>query len=199
MSRKNKADRFPTAEERWPRAGEMIPVNKKDRAFCIGNGKSRSGYDLEKLRPKGLIFGCNAIHREFMPDVLTAVDHGMIHEVYHSGLAQKIPCYFRDWTKVPAMMYETMLYGGLETLAVKLPCIITTDLRLNEPRYASLPNIMKARQKKIEKVEISSYGLDLKERLQTLEVNDPPERKPGVMVKNIEDLLEKLKNEAKVI
>ena len=53
------------------------------RAFCIGNGKSRSGYDLEKLRPKGKIFGCNAIHREFMPDVLTAVDHGMIHEVYH--------------------------------------------------------------------------------------------------------------------
>ena len=111
--------RFPTAEERWPRAGEMLPVNKKDRAFCIGNGKSRSGYDLEKLRPKGLIFGCNAIHREFMPDVLTAVDHGMIHEVYHSGLAQKIPCYFRNWTKVPAMMYETMLYGGLEALEVE--------------------------------------------------------------------------------
>jgi electron transfer flavoprotein beta subunit len=89
--------------------------------------------------------------------------------------------------------------GGLETLSVKLPCIVTTDLRLNEPRYASLPNIMKARQKKIEKVEIASYGIDLKERLKTLEVNDPPERKPGVMVKDIEDLIEKLKNEAKVI
>ena len=82
------------------------------RVFCIGNGESRQGFDLEKLRQYGTIYGCNAIYRDFMPDVLTAVDHGIMHEIYHAGVAQKIPCYFRDWTKVPAMTYETMLYAG---------------------------------------------------------------------------------------
>lgn len=89
--------------------------------------------------------------------------------------------------------------GGLETIKVKIPSIITTDLRLNEPRYASLPNIMKARQKKIDKIELSSLNIDIKNRLAVLEVNEPPSRKQGVMVKDIDELIEKLKNEAKVI
>ena len=84
------------------------------RVFCIGNGESRKGFDLEKLKPYGKIYGCNAIYRDFMPDVLTAVDHGIMHEIYHAGVAQKIPCYFRDWTKVPAMTYESMLYGAMD-------------------------------------------------------------------------------------
>ena len=82
--------------------------------FCIGNGESRTGFDLEKLRPHGKIYGCNALYRDFMPDVLTAVDHGIMHEIYHAGIAQKIPCYFRDWTKVPGMTYESMLYGAMD-------------------------------------------------------------------------------------
>ena len=86
------------------------------RVFCIGNGESRIGFDLEKLRPHGKIYGCNAIYRDFIPDVLTAVDHGIMHEIYHAGIAQKIPCYFRDWTKVPAMTYEPMLMGGISNL-----------------------------------------------------------------------------------
>ena len=86
------------------------------RVFCIGNGESRIGFDLEKLRPHGKIYGCNAIYRDFMPDVITAVDHGIMHEIYHAGVAQKIPCYFRDWTKVPAMTYEPMLMGGITNL-----------------------------------------------------------------------------------
>lgn len=89
--------------------------------------------------------------------------------------------------------------GGLETLKVSIPCIITTDLRLNEPRYASLPNIMKARQKKIEQIEISSMNLNINPRLKVVEVNDPPARKSGIMVKDIDELIQKLKNEAKVI
>jgi len=89
--------------------------------------------------------------------------------------------------------------GGLETLKVSIPCIITTDLRLNEPRYASLPNIMKARQKKIEQIEISSMNLNIDPRLKVIEVNDPPARKSGIMVKDIDELVQKLKNEAKVI
>ena len=83
------------------------------RVFCIGNGESRQGFDLEKLRQHGTIYGCNALYRDFMPDVLTAVDHGIMHEIYHAGVAQKIPCYFRDWTRVPAMTYESMLLGGM--------------------------------------------------------------------------------------
>ena len=89
--------------------------------------------------------------------------------------------------------------GGLETLKVSLPCIITTDLRLNEPRYASLPNIMKARQKKIDSIDVTTLGLNLTPRLSVIEVNDPPERKAGIMVKDIDELMEKLTNEAKVI
>ena len=118
MSRKNKADRFPTADERWPRGGEVIDDKKPIRAYCIGNGESRKGFDLSKLRKTGKIFGCNALYREFMPDVLTSVDHGIMHEIYHAGVAQTIPCYFRDWTKVPAMMYDSMLSGGLDKIEV---------------------------------------------------------------------------------
>ena len=79
--------------------------------------------------------------------------------------------------------------GGLETVKVNLPCVVTTDLRLNEPRYASLPNIMKAKQKKIDVLEIGSFDIDIKERLQVLEVNEPPERKPGIKVDDVEALV----------
>ena len=89
--------------------------------------------------------------------------------------------------------------GGLETVKVNIPCVVTTDLRLNEPRYASLPNIMKAKQKKIDVLEIGSFDIDIKDRLQVLEVNEPPERKPGIKVDDVETLVNKLKNEAKVL
>ena len=89
--------------------------------------------------------------------------------------------------------------GGLETIRIAIPCVITTDLRLNEPRYASLPNIMKAKQKKIEVVEIQTFDIDIKNRLDILEVNEPPERKPGIKVQDVESLVNKLKNEAKIL
>jgi len=89
--------------------------------------------------------------------------------------------------------------GGLETIKVKIPCVVTTDLRLNEPRYASLPNIMKAKQKKIDILDIKELSLDLKKRVEILEVSDPPERKPGIVVPDIDSLVDKLKNEAKIL
>ena len=89
--------------------------------------------------------------------------------------------------------------GGLETIKVKIPCVVTTDLRLNEPRYASLPNIMKAKQKKIDILDINELSLDLKKRVEILEVNDPPERKPGIVVPDVDSLVDKLKNEAKIL
>jgi len=89
--------------------------------------------------------------------------------------------------------------GGLETLSIKLPAIITTDLRLNTPRYATLPNIMKAKKKPLDVVTPETLGVDVVPRLTTLRVVEPPKRKGGVMVADVAALVDKLKNEAKVI
>ena len=89
--------------------------------------------------------------------------------------------------------------GGLETVALKLPAVVTTDLRLNEPRYASLPNIMKARKKPIETMKPADLGVDPAPRLSVLKVTEPPKRGAGVKVKTVQELVEKLRNEAKVI
>lgn len=89
--------------------------------------------------------------------------------------------------------------GGLETLALKGKAVITTDLRLNTPRYASLPNIMKAKKKPIETVSPADLGVDVAPRLKTLKVSEPPVRKAGIKVGSVAELVEKLKNEAKVI
>ncbi|WP_394248493.1 electron transfer flavoprotein subunit beta/FixA family protein [Vibrio profundi] len=89
--------------------------------------------------------------------------------------------------------------GGLETLKLTIPSIISTDLRLNEPRYASLPNIMKAKRKPLEVITADSLGVDLVQHQEVLEVMPPPERQAGVMVDNVAQLVDKLKNEAKVI
>ncbi|WP_448207752.1 electron transfer flavoprotein subunit beta/FixA family protein [Azospirillum sp. sgz302134] len=89
--------------------------------------------------------------------------------------------------------------GGLETVALNLPAVITTDLRLNEPRYASLPNIMKAKKKPLDVVKADSLGVDIAPRLKTLKVVEPASRKAGVKVADVAALVDKLKNEAKVI
>ncbi len=89
--------------------------------------------------------------------------------------------------------------GGLETIALSLPAVITTDLRLNEPRYVTLPNIMKAKKKPLEIVKPEDLGVDIAPRLKTLKVEEPPKRTAGVMVADVAALVEKLKNEAKVI
>ena len=89
--------------------------------------------------------------------------------------------------------------GGLETLSLKLPCVITTDLRLNEPRYASLPNIMKAKQKPLATMTAADLGVDLTPRLTVLKVTEPGKRKAGIKVKDVAELVDRLKNEAKVI
>ncbi len=89
--------------------------------------------------------------------------------------------------------------AGLETLNITLPAVITTDLRLNEPRLPKLPDIMKAKKKPIDVIEADSLGVDLAHRLKVLKVSAPPERKPGVIVANAAELIDKLKNEAGVL
>ena len=89
--------------------------------------------------------------------------------------------------------------GGLQTVAVKLPAVMTADLRLNEPRYASLPNIMRARKKPIEQKTLAELGVTNKQRLKILKVEEPQTRKAGVKVKNVAELVEKLKQDAGVL
>jgi electron transfer flavoprotein beta subunit len=89
--------------------------------------------------------------------------------------------------------------GGLETLSLTLPAIITTDLRLNEPRYVTLPNIMKAKKKQLDTVKPEDLGVDVKPRIKTLKVSEPPKRSAGIKVADVAALVDKLKNEAKVI
>ena len=89
--------------------------------------------------------------------------------------------------------------GGLETVSLSLPSIVTTDLRLNEPRFVKLPNIMKAKKKPLEIIPVDSLGLDTASRVKILKVEDPPQRAAGIKVNSVEELIDKLKNEAKVI
>jgi len=89
--------------------------------------------------------------------------------------------------------------GGLETLKIKLPAVITTDLRLNEPRYVTLPNIMKAKKKPMETIKPADLGVDVTPRIKTLKVSEPPKRSAGIKVPDVATLVSKLKNDAKVI
>jgi electron transfer flavoprotein beta subunit len=89
--------------------------------------------------------------------------------------------------------------GGIENIEVNLPAIVTTDLRLNEPRYASLPNIMKAKRKPIDEINVEDLNIDIEPRLEILKVEEPKSREAGIMVKSVDEMIEKLKNEAKVI
>ncbi len=96
------------------------------------------------------------------------------------------------------IMVTREIDGGLETLALKLPAVVTTDLRLNEPRYASLPNIMKAKSKPLEKIQEADLGMALSKHQECIKVAEPPTRQAGIKVASVEDLLSKLKSEAKV-
>jgi len=89
--------------------------------------------------------------------------------------------------------------SGMERVGMNLPAVFTCDLRLNEPRYATIPNIMKARKKKIVEKKIEEFGIDVKPRLKIISMSDPPKRKSGVLCANVDELLDKLKNEARVL
>ena len=89
------------------------------KVFCIGNGESRKSFNLDLLKPHGKVYGCNALYREYTPDVLVSVDHGIMHEIYQSGYCYKNETWFRDWTKVPDHMYESMVYAGLSKIDIE--------------------------------------------------------------------------------
>jgi len=98
-----------------------------------------------------------------------------------------------------SILVEREVDAGIQQVSCALPAVVTADLRLNEPRYATLPNLMKAKKKKMEVIAADSLGVDLTPRLQILKVEDPPARAGGVMVGSVDELVDKLKNEAKVL
>jgi hypothetical protein len=141
--------------------------------FCIGNVISRKDLDLEKLRPHGKIYGANALYRTFTPDVLTAVDHGIMHEIYHSGYAYNNECWFRDWTKIPENMYDSLIYAGLtddEVSDIKKSTMISVNEKHNSKEFvmhgASLRGLvsilLREKEKKIiEKRKINHHALSI--------------------------------------
>lgn len=98
-----------------------------------------------------------------------------------------------------AVMITREVDGGLETLSLNLPAVVTCDLRLNEPRFTSLSNTMKAKKKKIETIEISSLGVDIEPRIQILGITEPPKRARGILVDDVDHLVDKLRTEANVL
>ena len=90
------------------------------RVFCIGNGESRSPIDLIKLRPQGKIYGCNGLYRDFTPDVLCSVDGQMMHEIYHSGYADKNELWLRDWNPIPGVTYNLVVYANLSPSEIEI-------------------------------------------------------------------------------
>jgi hypothetical protein len=90
-----------------------------NKVFLIGNGESRKDFNLDLLKPYGKIYGCNALYRQYTPDVLVSVDHGIMHEIYQSGYCYKNETWFRDWTTVPDHMYESMVYAGLSKIDIE--------------------------------------------------------------------------------
>ncbi|KAH9547314.1 hypothetical protein CY35_11G028200 [Sphagnum magellanicum] len=104
-----------------------------------------------------------------------------------------------DKEAVGSVTVEREVDGGLETVKLQLPAVITTDLRLNQPRYATLPNIMKAKKKTITQITPEQLGVQITSDLEILEVFEPPKRKAGIILASVDELLEKLKNEAHVI
>ena len=97
------------------------------------------------------------------------------------------------------LVSEREIDGGLEKIKLQLPCVVTTDLRLNEPRYVTLPNIMKAKKKEVKTITFNDLNISYENKLNVISVEEPPVRQAGVMVSSVEELVEKLKNEAKVI
>jgi hypothetical protein len=162
------------------------------RVFLIGNGESRKGFDLNILKPFGRIYGCNAIYREFTPDVLVSVDHGIMHEIYHRGYCYKNETWFRDWTRCPDFMYESLIYAGLSKVDIdelKKWHVKNENTRTDEKEFvmhgANLSGIVKILHRdknKIEEKNINSNQL----AISWVKDNDKAKNINDVMPNNID-------------
>ena len=169
-----------------------------DRALLVKANEILQPLDVSKVLVK--VFEKEAPNLVIMGKVGIDGDHNQTGQMF-SALTNLPQITFASNIELSSDSVEVTreIDGGLETLSSSLPAVITTDLRLNEPRYASLPNIMKAKRKPLEELTIDELGIEIKATVTTLKVESPPEREEGVKVENVDALIEKLKNEAKII
>ena len=169
-----------------------------DRAILVKTDESLQPLDVSKVLVK--VFERELPNLVIMGKVGIDGDHNQTGQMF-SALTNLPQITFASKVELEADRIEVTreIDGGLETLSSNLPAVITTDLRLNEPRYASLPNIMKAKRKPLEEFTVEELGVEVKNMVTILKVESPPEREEGVKVDNVDDLVDKLKNEVKVI
>ena len=169
-----------------------------DRAILVKTDNSVQPLDVAKVLVK--VYESESPDLVIMDKVGIDGDHNQTGQMFAAltGLPQAT---FASEINVDGSKVEVTreIDGGLETLSAEMPAVVTTDLRLNEPRYASLPNIMKAKRKPLEEMDIESLGVVVEQKVTTLKVESPPERQEGVKVETVDQLVDKLKNEAKVI
>ena len=169
-----------------------------DRALLVKTDTTLQPLDVAKTLTK--VFEKEAADLVIMGKVGIDGDHNQTGQMF-AALTNLPQATFASEVEIDGNNVQVTreIDGGLETLTAEMPAVITTDLRLNEPRYASLPNIMKAKRKPLEELSLGELGLDVETKVNTIKVESPPERQEGVKVETVDQLVDKLKNEAKVI
>ena len=196
------------------KAEEVIAVSVGDSASqeqlrtCLALGADRAILveTEEEVEPLGVAKALKAIVEKESPDLIIMGKQAIDGDNNQTGqmlaaLMGYPQATFASELKISDDKAEVIreVDGGLQTISINLPAVVTSDLRLNEPRYASLPNIMKAKQKQLDVINSDDLGVDLNPRISTVKVSPPPEREAGIIVESVDQLVEKLKNEAKVI
>ena len=169
-----------------------------DRALLVKTDTILQPLDVAKILTK--VFEKEAADLVIMGKVGIDGDHNQTGQMF-AALTNLPQATFASKVEIDGKNVQVTreIDGGLETLSAEMPAVITTDLRLNEPRYASLPNIMKAKRKPLEELSLEELGVNIETKVNTIKVESPPERKEGVKVETVDQLVDKLRNEAKVI
>ena len=169
-----------------------------DRALLVKSDTILQPLDVAKILTK--VFEKEAADLVIMGKVGIDGDHNQTGQMF-AALTNLPQATFASKVEIDGKNVQVTreIDGGLETLTAEMPAVITTDLRLNEPRYASLPNIMKAKRKPLEELSLEELGVNVETKVNTIKVESPPERQEGVKVETVDQLVDKLKNEAKVI
>ena len=169
-----------------------------DRALLVKTDTILQPLDVAKILTK--VFEKEAADLVIMGKVGIDGDHNQTGQMF-AALTNLPQATFASKVEIDGknVLVTREIDGGLETLTAEMPAVITTDLRLNEPRYASLPNIMKAKRKPLEELSLEELGVNIETKVNTIKVESPPERQEGVKVETVDQLVDKLRNEAKVI
>ena len=169
-----------------------------DRAILVKTDTILQPLDVAKILTK--VFEKEAADLVIMGKVGIDGDHNQTGQMF-AALTNLPQATFASKVEIDGKNVQVTreIDGGLETLTAEMPAVITTDLRLNEPRYASLPNIMKAKRKPLEELSLEELGVNVETKVNTIKVESPPERQEGVKVETVDQLVDKLRNEAKVI